>query len=103
MSGGSPTCETDAVAAPFLLVLATARAREDARDLGITCIEEAVGEAIVSGRKSARPASGLPKLRPRQRYAHLDDRHAAIVEHRPGRLGKRRATWIVGVFEKREG
>jgi hypothetical protein len=93
---------TGAVTKPFLLILSTERARKDAVDLGITCIEEAVGQAIVSGRKSARPASGLPKLRPRQRFAHLGDRHAAIVEHRPGRLGKRRATWIVGVFEKRD-
>jgi hypothetical protein len=86
---------------PFMLVYSTERARDDARKFGIERVEEAVELAIVDGKKSTRDAPGLPRLRRDQRYAYLSERVAAIVEKRPARLGVRRATWVVRVFEKR--
>src|SRR5438128_2102936 len=41
---------------PFMLVLSTERARDDARKFGIERVEEAVELAIVDGKKSTRDA-----------------------------------------------
>jgi hypothetical protein len=76
------------------LVFATARARQQAEELGIGVVEVAVEQGIAQGRKSQRAVRGLPALGPGQRWVHLDDGFVALVAKSTGRLTSRKALTV---------